>query len=96
MKVEINDEVQTMTIAEVVDQLRSCGALAVGDGEYVGECRLECGCDLEVDVVSCLVGADHTETFTEQDIRDWFVNAEYCAWARNEDGEDILVCFGAC
>lgn len=96
MKVEINDEVQTMTIAEVVEQLKACGALEIGDGEYLGECRLECGCDLEVDVVSCLVGADHTETFTEQDIRDWFVNSDYCAWARNEDGEDILVCFGAC
>ena len=96
MKVEISDEVQTMTIAEVVDQLKSCGALEVGDGEYVGECRFECGCDLEVDVLSCLVGADHTETFTEQDVRDWFVNAEYCAWAKDENGNDVLLCFGAC
>ena len=96
MKVEINDEVQAMTVAEVVDQLNACGALVVGDGEYVGECRLECGCDLEVDVVSCLVGADHTETFTESDIRDWFVNADYCAWAKDEEGNDVLLCFGAC
>ena len=71
-------------------------SLEVGDGEYVGECRFECGCDLEVDVLSCLVGADHTETFTEQDVRDWFVNAEYCAWAKDENGNDVLLCFGAC
>lgn len=96
MKVEINDEVQTMNIMEVVMELKACGALEVGDGEYVGECRLECGCDLEVDIGSCMTGGDHTETFTEQDIRDWFVNSDYCVWARNEDGEDILVCFGAC
>ena len=96
MKVELKDEVQTMTIAEVVDQLRSCGALEVGDGEYVGECRLECGCDLEVDIGSCMTGGDHTETFTEQDVRDWFVNSDYCVWAQDEDGNDILLCFGAC
>lgn len=96
MKVEINEEVQTLTIAEVVEQLKTCGALEIGDGEYLGECRLECGCDLEVDVCSCLVGGDHTETFTEQDIRDYFTNADYCVWANDEDGNDILLCFGAC
>ena len=87
MKVELNEEVQTMTIAEVVEQLKACGALEIGDGEYLGECRLECG---------CLVGGDHTETFTEQDIRDYFTNADYCTWAQDEDGNDILLCFGAC
>ena len=87
MKVELKDEVQTMTIAEVVEQLRTSGAL---------EIRLECGCDLEVDVVSCLFSGDHTETFTEGDIRDCFVNADYCTWAKDENGNDILLCFGAC
>ena len=96
MKVELKEEVQTMTIAEVVKQLRTSGALEIGDGEYLGECRLECGCDLEVDVVSCLFSGDHTETFTEGDIRDCFVNADYCTWAKDENGNDILLCFGAC
>lgn len=96
MKVELKDEVETMTIAEVVEQLRTSGALEIGDGEYLGECRLECGCDLEVDVVSCLFSGDHTETFTEGDIRDCFVNADYCTWAKDENGNDILLCFGAC
>ena len=96
MKVELNEEVQTMTIAEVVEQLKACGALEIGDGEYLGECRLECGCDLEVDIGSCMTGGDHTETFTEQDIRDYFTNADYCTWAQDEEGVDILLCFGAC
>ena len=52
--------------------------------------------DLEVDIGSCLVGGDHTETFTEQDIRDYFTNADYCTWAQDEEGVDILLCFGAC
>ncbi len=96
MKVELNDDVQTLTIAEVVEQLKSSGALEVGDGECIGECRLECGCDLEVDITSCLVGSDRTETFTDADIRADFVNADYCTWAKAEDGSDILLCFGAC
>ena len=96
MKVELNEEVETLTIAEVVKQLKACGALEIGDGEYLGECRLECGCDLEVDVCSCLVGGDHTETFTDADIRATFVNADYCVWAKDEEGVDILLCFGAC
>lgn len=36
MKVELKEEVQTMTIAEVVEQLRTSGALEIGDGEYLG------------------------------------------------------------
>ncbi|MBQ6329290.1 MAG: hypothetical protein IJI35_09780 [Kiritimatiellae bacterium] len=93
MKVELSDDVQTLTIEEVVEQLKSSGALEVGDGEYIGECRLECGCDLEVDITSCLVGSDRTETFTEEDIREHFTQGEWYAWAKDEDGNDILLCF---
>ena len=103
MKVELNEEVQTMTIAEVVEQLESCGALSLEDGERVKDSRLECGCDLEVDIEMeveddprCSGYDTRTETFTEEDIRDYFTNADYCVWAQDEEGVDILLCFGAC
>lgn len=103
MKVELNDNVQTMSVTEVVNALVSSGALEIDNGERLGEARLECGCDLEIDIMhddsmdmrihGCL---SHTETFTEEDIRADFVNADYCAWAKDEDGNDVLLCFGAC
>lgn len=96
MKVELTSECATLSVSEVAEHLKACGALEIGDGEYLGECRLECGCDLEVDVCSCLVGGDHTETFTDADIRATFVNADYCVWAKDEEGVDILLCFCAC
>ena len=103
MKVEIDEDVQTMSVTEVVDSLIASGALEIADGERIGESRVECGCDLEIDIMhddqtdmrihGCL---SHTVTFTDEDIRAEFVNADYCVWAHDEDGDDILLCFGAC
>ena len=103
MKVELKDDVQALSVAEVVEQLKSCGALNLEDGERVKDARLECGCDLEVDIEQVIEddprcsGYDtRTETFSEADIMSYFVNAEYVFWAKDEDGVDVLLCFGAC
>ena len=61
--------------------------------EKIGEVRLECGCDLEVDVV-CNGKFAYTETFTLGDIRAEFGAADYYCWAKDDDGNDILACFG--
>lgn len=101
MKVEITNDCEALSVTEVVQQLIGCGALEVGNGERLGESRLECGCDLEIDIMTddpsdprihgCL---DHTESFTISDIREHFTAADYYTWAKDEDGDDILLCFG--
>lgn len=86
---------------EVAEQLRDCGAIELAADERIGEVRLECGTDLEIDIDKaieddprCSGYTDHTETFTISDIRDYFTAADYYAWARDEDGDDFLLCFG--
>ena len=35
----------------------------------------------------------HTEEFTLSDIREHFTQGEWYTWAKDEDGNDILLCF---
>ena len=99
MKVEINN-VEALSLTEVVEQLVGCGALQIEADKKLGESRLECGCDLEIDIMEndpsdpridgCL---SYTEEFTLSDIREHFTQGEWYAWAKDEDGNDILLCF---
>lgn len=99
MKVEINN-VEALSLTEVVQQLIGCGAIEIAPDKRLGECRLECGCDLEIDIMEndpsdpridgCL---SHTEEFTLSDIREHFTQGEWYAWAKDEDENDILLCF---
>ena len=100
MKVEITNEVATLSVSEVVEQLRQCGALSVGPDKKIGECRIECGFDLAIDIMEnepddpridgCL---SYTEEFPLEDIRASFTECEWYTWAKDEDGDDILLCF---
>ena len=100
MKVELTSECATLSVSEVVEQLKCCGALNVEPDKKIGECRVECGCDLEIDIMEnepddpridgCL---SHTESFTLADIKVWFDQADAYAWAKDEDGDEILLCF---
>jgi hypothetical protein len=91
-----------LTPREVAEQLRDCGAIELAADEKIGEVRLEYGTDLEIDIDKvieddprCSGYTDRTETFTISDIRDHFTSADYYAWARDEDGDDVvLMCFG--
>lgn len=99
MKYDLGD-IYTMTPQEVADQLMN-GWLE--DDERICDVRLECGCDLEVDIEKvvkddprCSGYYDHSETFTIDDIREQFVQGDYYIWAKDEDGDDVLLCFGCC
>ena len=103
MKVELKDDVVTLTVHEVVEQLESCGAIELHDGEVIGESRLENGSELEIDIdmkieddPRCSGYNVRTVSFTMSDIKDRFTAADYYTWAKDEDGDDILLCFGAC
>jgi hypothetical protein len=37
---------------------------------------------------------DHTDTFDMSDIEYHFSAADYYAWVRDENGNDMLMCFG--
>lgn len=105
MKYTIDDETlrdySVMTPREVAEQLEYCGAIQLEADERIGEVRLECGTDLEIDIEKvieddprCSGYVDHTETFLTSDIQYEFTNSDYCAWVKDEDGNDVLMCFG--
>ena len=99
MKVEILDNCEALSVTDVIHQLEGCGALDVGADERIGESRLECGCDLDIDIMindpsdmrihGCL---SRTVTFTLGDIRTHFTESDYYTWAKDENGDDILLC----
>jgi hypothetical protein len=105
MKYTIDDETlldySVMTPREVAEQLENCGAIQLEADERIGEVRLECGTDLEIDIEKvieddprCSGYVDHTETFDKSDIEYHFEAADYYVWAKDEDGNDVLLCFG--
>ena len=90
-------DISTLSVKEVADQLMNS---RLERDEKIGDVRLECGCDLDIDILvddpsdPRLDGhIDRTETFTLSDIRDYFTQGDWYAWAKTEDGEDVLVCF---
>lgn len=94
-------DTEVLTPREVAEQLRDCGAIELAADEEIGEVRLEFGTDLEIDIKKvieddprCSGYTDRTETFTMSDITDYFTAADHYAWATDEDGDDVLMCFG--
>ena len=90
-------DISTLSVKEVADQLMNS---RLGRDEKIGDIRLEYGCDLDIDILvddpsdPRLDGhIDRTETFTLSDIRDEFTQSDWYAWAKTEDGEDVLICF---
>lgn len=105
MKYTIGDETMrdfyVMTLQEVAERLVNCGAIELQADERIGEVRLECGTDLDIDIEKvieddprCSSYVDHTETFDIGDIKHHLEAADYCAWVHDEDGDDCLMCFG--
>lgn len=101
MKYSIESDMQPLSLTEVAEQLQGCGALQLEADERTGEVRLECGTDLEIDIIKSdpmdrrIDGfRDRTETFTISDIREHFTAADYYTWAKDENGDDVLLCFG--
>lgn len=90
MTYELPDDVIEMTPQEVAEQLMN-GRLE--PNEKIGEVRLECGKDLEIDI-EVDEEFDRTETFYLSDIQDEFIHGDYYTWALNEKFEDVLLCFG--
>lgn len=90
-----------LTLREVAEQMEQYGGLHLEGDEAIGECRLEFGTDLEVDINKVIEGDPRcsgylvrTDTITISDIRAHFTAADYYAWGKDGDGDDVLVCFG--
>ena len=95
------DSVDLLLPMEVAERLMACEALTLDASERIGEMRVECGVDLEIDIhVSDQSDPridghlDHTETYTLDDLRTHIGDmADYMIWVRDEDGCDYLACF---
>jgi hypothetical protein len=96
MTYTIDDETMryysVMTPQEVAEQLTWCGELNLEDGERIVSVTLECGCDLEVTIRDG--ENEYTREFTEWDIKQAFDQPEWVVWAKDENGNDVLLCFG--
>lgn len=87
------DNIELLTINEVAEQLKACGAIDLDENESICDVSLEFGTDLEITIVDEDTNKDYIETFTLEDIREYFTESEYYAWVKNEADEDILACF---
>lgn len=81
------EDIQTYTPQEAADMLVDCGYLELDEDERITDVRLECGCDLEIDI-----NDERTETFTTPDLADAFTVADFITWAKDENDNDVLVC----
>jgi hypothetical protein len=98
MKYDLGD-VYTMTPQEVAEQLVN-GTMT--DDERIKDVCFE---DRELNITIKKVIEDdprcsgyvvRVETFDIWDIRELFVHGDYYTWAKDEDGDDVLLCFGCC
>ena len=99
--IQLYDAPTCLSLKEVADQLANCGAIELASNETIGDCRLEVGDDLEVDINKvieddprCTGYLVRTETLDMVDIRKHFTAADYYAWGKDENGDDMLYCFG--
>ena len=94
-------DTEVLTPREVAEQLVNCGAIELEPDERIGEIELDFVTDLAIEIEKVIEGdprcsgySERTETFTLSDIRDYFTASDYYAWAKDEDGNDVLMCFG--
>jgi hypothetical protein len=98
MKYDLGD-VYTMTPQEVAEQLVN-GTLA--DDERIRDVLLEYGeLSIEIERVikndpRCSGYVVRVEIYEIREIREQFVQGDYYTWAKDEDGDDVLLCFGCC
>ena len=99
--IQLYDEPTCLTLREVAEQLVGCGAIPVAEDEDIGNASLENGTDLTVEINRAVEGDPRcsgynvrTDVVTMYHIREWFTQADYYAWGKDEDGDDCLYCFG--
>ena len=99
--IELYEEPQCLTLREVAEQLVNCGAIPIAEDEEIGDVQLESGTDLVVEIKKvieddprCSGYSVRTDIMTMYHIREWFLQADYYAWGKDDNGDDCLYCFG--
>lgn len=93
-------DTEVLSLEEVADQLRGCGAFDLGDDEKIGEVVREDGdlvvfIDYDEPMDVRIHGCRKREVaFSLVEINNHFTAADYYSWAKDEDGNDVLMCFG--
>ena len=102
MKYTIDEPFETavLTPEEVAEQLLDCNAFELASDETLGEVEMD-GHLLVIhinwnDPMDKRVDGypKRDEEFDIGDIRSYFTAADYYTWAKDEDGNDVLMCFG--
>ena len=95
MTYKIHDDrvCEVLTPMEVAERLTWCGELNLEKGERIVSATLECGCDLEITIAN-ESGDEYRREFTEWDIKQAFDQTDWVVWAEDENGNDVLLCFG--
>lgn len=98
MKYDLGD-MYTMTPQEVAEQLVNS---TLADDERIKDVCFEYG-ELNIEIEKVLEddprcsGYDvRVEIFDICDIREQFVQGDYYIWAKDENGDDVILCFGCC
>ena len=89
----VDDPPIVLPLDSLAQLLVGRGDLRLDDTQRLGNCRLNGG-TFEVDVVTSPEFSFTCKEFTLQDLRDTLTGCTFCTWAKDEDGEDVLACFG--
>lgn len=87
IKFSDHEDISVYRPEEVAQMLVDCCDLELDDDERITNVSLEFGCDLEIEI-----NGERTETYTIRDLTIAFDVADFIAWAKDENDNDILVC----
>lgn len=94
MKLEfVDDPPIVLGLKALAQLLVGRGDISVQDDVKIGNCELDGG-TFTVDIIRPDSYVIMRKEMTLQDLRDALTGCTFCTWAKDEEGEDVLACFG--
>lgn len=94
MKLEfVDDPPIVLGLKALAQLLVERGDIRLDYGQSIGDCVLDGG-TFKMYIVSAPPEFKFSTVFTLAEIRDTLTGCTFCTWAKDEDGNDVLACFG--
>lgn len=94
MKLEfVDDQPIVLGLKALAQLLVERDDIRLDYGQRIGDCVLDGG-TFKVYIVSAPPEFKFATEFTLADLRDTLTGCTFCTWAEDEDGNDVLACFG--
>ena len=94
MKLEfVDDPPIILSLKALAQLLVGRGDISVQGDAKIGNCELGGG-TFTVDIIHPDSYVILHKEFTLADLRDTLTGCTFCTWAKDEEGDDVLACFG--